>query len=185
MYRLFKHCCTLTLAAFALTQCTQDLTNEISVGESENASATKIINTSHNATDGSLLVKFNESATAAFEAVSRSSEVTRSNIEALNQTLLGINATAIEPVFRVNLKTEDEARKAGLNRWYVVYFDKEQSLDEAAKLLAEVKDIEIVEFNTRVELPTTKFKEVELAPSIATRLTTPTFNDPYAYCSGT
>lgn len=182
MNRLLRISCTLVAAAVAFAQCTQDPTNEISVGESaSNASATKIINSSHNATDGSLLVKFNESATAAFEAVSRSSEVTRSNIEALNQTLLGINATAIEPVFRVNLKTEDEARRAGLNRWYVVYFDKEQSLDEAAKLLAEVKEIEIVEFNTRVELPKTTLKEVELAPSTATRLTTPTFNDPYAY----
>lgn len=182
MYRFFRLSCTLAAVALTLTQCTQDLTNEISVGESaNNASATKIINTSHNATDGSLLIKLSEEGTAAFEAVSRSSEVTRSNIEELNEILLGINATAIERVFPINVKTEDEARKAGLNRWYVVYFDKSQSLDEAAKRLAEVKEIEMVEFNSRVELPTTKFKEVELNAMPATRLTTPTFNDPYAY----
>ena len=182
MYRFFRLSCTLAAVALTLTQCTQDLTNEISVGESaNNASATKIINTSHNATDGSLLIKLSEEGTAAFEAVSRSSEVTRSNIEALNEILLGINATAIERVFPINVKTEDEARKAGLNRWYVVYFDKEQSLDEAAKRLAEVKEIEIVEFNSRVELPTSKFKEVDRNAMPTTRLTTPTFNDPYAY----
>ena len=182
MYRFFRLSCTLAAVALTLTQCTQDLTNEISVGESaNNASATKIINTSHNATDGSLLIKLSEEGTAAFEAVSRSSEVTRSNIEALNEILLGINATAIERVFPINIKTEDEARKAGLNRWYVVYFDKSQSLDEAAKRLAEVKEIEIVEFNSRVELPTSKFKEVDRNAMPATRLTTPTFNDPYAY----
>ena len=182
MYRFFRLSCTLAAVALTLTQCTQDLTNEISVGESaNNASATKIINTSHNATDGSLLIKLSEDATRAFEAVSRSSEVTRSNIEELNTILLGINATAIERVFPINVKTEDEARKAGLNRWYVVYFDKSQSLDEAAKLLAEVKEIEIVEFNSRVELPTSKFKEVDRNAMPATRLTTPTFNDPYAY----
>ena len=182
MYRFFRLSYTLAAVALTLTQCTQDLTNEISVGESANsASATKIINTSHNATDGSLLIKLSEEGTAAFEAVSRSSEVTRSNIEALNEILLGINATAIERVFPINVKTEDEARKAGLNRWYVVYFDKSQSLDEAAKRLAEVKEIEIVEFNSRVELPTSKFKEVDRNAMPATRLTTPTFNDPYAY----
>ena len=182
MYRFFRLSCTLAAVALTLTQCTQDLTNEISVGESaNNASATKIINTSHNATDGSLLIKLSEEGTAAFEAVSRSSKVTRSNIEALNEILLGINATAIERVFPINVKTEDEARKAGLNRWYVVFFDKSQSLDEAAKRLAEVKEIEIVEFNSRVELPTSKFKEVDRNAMPTTRLTTPTFNDPYAY----
>ena len=181
MYRFFRLSCTLAAVALTLTQCTQDLTNEISVGESaNNASATKIINTSHNATDGSLLIKLSEEGTAAFEAVSRSSEVTRSNIEALNEILLGINATAIERVFPINVKTEDEARKAGLNRWYVVYFDKSQSLDEAAKLLAEVNEIEIVEFNSRVDFEAPKPLKVDSESLPTTRLAAPTFNDPWA-----
>ena len=106
MFRFIKLSCAVTIATLGLVQCTKDLEN-ISVGESQNASATKIINTSHNATDGALLVKFSESATVAFESASRSSEVTRSNIEKLNEILLGINATAIERVFPVNIKTED------------------------------------------------------------------------------
>ena len=164
-----------------LVQCTKDI-SEISVGESvENTSATKIINKSHNATDGSLLIKLSEEGTAAFEAVSRSTEVTRSNIESLNQILLGINATAIERVFPINVKTEAEARQAGLHRWYVVYFDEKQSLDEAAKRLATVEEIELVEFNSRVELPSPEPTKANLAPMTATRLATPQFNDPYAY----
>lgn len=182
MYRFFRLSCTLAVTALTLTQCTQDLTNEISVGEPTiNASATKIINTSHNATDGSLLIKLSEEGTAAFEAVSRSSEVTRSNIVALNEILLGINATAIEPVFRVNVKTEAEARQSGLHRWYVVYFDKEQSLDAAAKQLATVEEIEVVEFNSRVEFPSPEPTKFTPEPMGATRLATPQFNDPYAY----
>ena len=179
MFRFIKLSCALTIAALALVQCTKDL-EDISVGGSQNASATKIINTSHNATDGSLLVKFSEEATLAFEGATRSG-VTRSNIEKLNEILLGINATSIERVFPVNIKTENEARRAGLHRWYSVYFDEKQSLDEAAKLLATVEEIEVVEFNTRVENPTPKpsFEKFEVAP--ATRLATPTFNDALLY----
>ena len=180
MFRFIKLSCALTIAALALVQCTKDL-EDISVGGSQSASATKIINTSHNATDGSLLVKFSEEATLAFEGASRSGGVTRSNIEKLNDVLLGINATSIERVFPVNMNSEAEARRAGLHRWYTVYFDDKQSLDEAAKLLAAVDEIEVVEFNTRHELPTPEpnFEHIEVAP--ATRLATPVFNDALLY----
>ncbi|MBR5807349.1 MAG: S8 family serine peptidase [Alistipes sp.] len=180
MFRFIKLSCALTIAALALVQCTKDL-EDISVGGLQSASATKIINTSHNATDGSLLVKFSEEATLAFEGASRSGGVTRSNIEKLNDVLLGINATSIERVFPVNMNSEAEARRAGLHRWYTVYFDEKQSLDEAAKLLAAVDEIEVVEFNTRHELPTPEpnFERIEVAP--ATRLATPVFNDALLY----
>ena len=180
MFRFIKLSCALTIAALALVQCTKDL-EDISVGGSQSASATKIINTSHDAADGSLLVKFSEEATLAFESASRSGGVTRSNIEKLNEILLGINATAIERVFPVNIKTEEDARRAGLHRWYSVYFDKNQSLEEAAKLLAEVEEIDVVEFNTRYEHPVMKpnFQPFDVAP--ATRLATPEFNDALLY----
>lgn len=180
MFRFIKLSCALTIAALALVQCTKDL-EDISVGGSQSASATKIINTSHDAADGSLLVKFSEEATLSFEGASRSGGVTRSNIEKLNEILLGINATAIERVFPVNIKTEEDARRAGLHRWYSVYFDKNQSLEEAAKLLAEVEEIDVVEFNTRYEHPVMKpnFQPFDVAP--ATRLATPEFNDALLY----
>ena len=179
MFRFIKLSCALTIAALALVQCTKDL-EDISVGGSQSASATKIINTSHNATDGALLVKFSEEATLAFEGATRSG-VTRSNIEKLNEILLGINATSVERVFPVNIKTEEEGRRAGLHRWYTVYFDEKQSLDEAAKLLATVEEIDVVEFNTRHELPAPepKFEKYDVTP--ATRIATPEFNDALAY----
>ena len=180
MYRFFRFSCTLVAVALTLAQCTKDL-SEISVGASDKGFATKIINSSHNATDGSLLIKLSEEGTAAFEAVSRSTELTRSNIEDLNQILLEIDATAIKRVFPINVKTEQELRLSGLNRWYVVYFDEKQSLDEAAKLLSTVKAIELVEFNTRVELPTPEPVKVDLETMPVTRLATPYFNDPYSY----
>ena len=179
MFRFIKLSCALTIAALALVQCTKDL-EDISVIESQSASATKIINTSHTATYGALIVKFSESATLAFEGATRSG-VTRSNIEKLNEILLGINATAIERVFPVNINTEDDARRAGLHRWYTVYFDEKQSLDEAAKLLATVEEIEVVEFNTRHKLPTPEpsFEKFDTTPT--TRVATPEFNDALAY----
>ena len=180
MYRFIKLSCALAVAALAFTQCTKDFTDEISVGESQKASATKIINNSHNATDGSLLVKFSESAAVAFENASRSGGVTRSNIEKLNTILLGINATSIERVFPISQKSEESTRRAGLHRWYIVHFDKEQSLDEAAKQLATVAEVDVVEFNTRIDAPAFEPRPTGNVSAAATRLATPDFNDPLA-----
>ena len=146
MYRFIKLSCALAVAALAFAQCTKDL-EEISVGESaNNASATKIINSSRTAIAGTLLVKFNEEGALAFENGTRSGNgVTRSNIEPLNNILLDIDAVSIERVFPVDVRNEKATREAGLHRWYIVRFDKEQSLDKVAYALAEVGEIQKIE----------------------------------------
>ena len=178
MYRFIKLSCALAVAALAFAQCTKDL-DEISVGESQNASATKIINTSRSAVNGTLLVKFDESGALAFENGTRSAGVTRSNIEPLNNVLLDIDAVSIERLFPVDVKNEEDTRKAGLHLWYVVHFDKEQPLDKVANALAQIGEIQKIEFNTIIE-PVKTFECVNVEPAPATRLATSQFNDPLA-----
>ena len=181
MYRSIKLYGALAIATLAFAQCTKDL-NEISVGESPSkGSATKILNSSNSAAEGSLLVKFGEEATLAFENGSRSAGVTRSNIVPLNNVLLDIEATSIERLFPVDEKNEARTREAGLHRWYIVHFDSKQQLDRAARSLADIAEIEKIEFNTKHKMP-----EVQIAGAVkpvaeATRLSVPKFNDPLAY----
>ena len=178
MYRFIKQSSALALVVFAMVQCTN--VEDITIGGgSHDALSPKIINTSSNAVEGSLLIQFNDDAITAFESASRSNAVTRSNIEALNKVLLDINATKIERVFPVSAKSEERTRNAGLHRWYVVNFDKEYSLDDAARALATVSEVELVEFNTCIELRAPQ-PQGRVNMRATTRLAVPTFDDPLA-----
>ena len=180
MYRFIKLYSALAIVALTLVQCTQDITNEVFVGEQNKTSATKIINTSRSAVAGTLLVKFNEESARAFEQGTRCGNgVTRSNIEPLNNILLDIDAVSIERLIPVNLKHEEKMRKAGLHRWYIVHFDNEQPLDKVAQALATVGEVEKIEFNTQMEMPKIQHSTPVELTSVSTRLSTPTFNDIY------
>lgn len=180
MYRFIKLYGALVIATLAFAQCTKDFNNEISVGESSSASATKIINNSDSAASGSMLVKFNEEAVRAFESGSRSEGVTRSNIAPLNNVLLDIEASSIERLFPVDEKNEERTRAAGLHRWYIVHFDNAQQLDRVARSLATIAEVEKVEFNTKNKMPEVKIAAPVEPIAEATRLSTPKFNDPLA-----
>ncbi len=182
MYRFIKLSCALVVAALAFVQCTKDL-DEVYVGESQSASAAKIINSSRSAVLGTLLVEFEEGAALAFESGTRSAGVTRSNIEPLNDVLLDIDAISIERVFPVDVRNEEATRRAGLHCWYIVHFDKNISLDKVAKALAEIGEIKTIEFDRQIATLNHPCREGgEQAPlqSGDTRLSSPMFNDPLA-----
>ena len=180
MYRFIKLYGALAIAVLAFAQCTQDITTDIFVGESQDASATKIINTSRSAVAGTILVKLDEEGARAFENGTRSGNgVTRSNIEPLNNILLDIDAVSIERLIPFNLKHEEEMRKAGLHRWYIVHFDNKQPLDKVAQGLASVGEVEKIEFNTQMEMPKIQHCAPVEPCEVETRLATPTFNDTY------
>jgi hypothetical protein len=125
---------------------------------------------------GNLLIKFNEQATLAFEKLERKSDITRSGIEPLNLALRTIGATSIERIFPINPKHEERARKAGLHRWYIVSFDSNEQLEKAAKSLAEVAEVDIVQYNRTFSLQPSKSTIVEDCPT--TRLAVDKVNDP-------
>ena len=158
-----------------LTSCfTHD--EDILVGESADASATKIINSAQSAESGKLLVKFNEKATLALEKA-ESHDISRSNIEPLNIALEKIGATSIERLFPINQRYEARARKSGLHRWYVVCFDSEEQLEKAASLLAEVNDVDVVQYNSLLSHQPSQVFTAEEQP--ATRLAVSEVNDPH------
>ena len=150
--------------------------DEILVGESMNdASATKIINSPRSAEAGKLLIKFNDKATLAFEHA-KSRDITRSNIEPLNRALTNIGATSIERLFPIDERHEERTRQAGLHRWYILSFDNEVALENAAKALAVVNEVEIVQYNSILSHQPSAAVPVTL--SATTRLTVNGVNDP-------
>lgn len=163
------------LAASLLVGCFS-YNEDILVGESDKASATKIINSSRSAEAGSLLIKFNEKAALAFEKAVNSSDITRSNIEPLNVALNTIGATTIERLFPVVQKHEERTRKAGLHRWYIVHFDNDEQLEKAANAMAQVEDVEIVQYNSILSYQPSNVIPAEIKAD--TRMTVSEVNDP-------
>ena len=164
----------LLFALLALSACFSH-TEEISVGEMGDISATKIINTSSSATSGTLILYLSDEAVASFER-SRGSSITRSKIEPLNNILCDIRATKIERLFAEDPRHEAEARAMGLHHWYVVEFDNEVELEATAKRLSEISEIERIQYNTKYTNPSVKATVVSAA---ATRSAEVAFNDPH------
>ena len=162
------------LLATMLVGCVAFDDKDILVGESD-ASATKIINSSRSAEAGKLLIKFNEKATLALESA-KSNDITRSNIEPLNMALTNIGATSVERLFTVDPRHEERTRQMGLHRWYVVCFDSEEQLEKAGKALAEVAEVDIVQYNSTLSYQPSAVIEAEMP---TTRLAVDAVNDPY------
>ncbi len=163
------------LLATMLVGCVAFDDKDILVGESDSASATKIINSSRSAEAGKLLIKFNEKATLALESA-KSNDITRSNIEPLNMALTNIGATSIERLFTVDPRHEERTRQMGLHRWYVVCFDSEEQLEKAGKALAEIAEVDIVQYNSTLSYQPSAVIEAEMP---TTRLAVDAVNDPY------
>lgn len=149
------------------------------------AGSRKIL-TSAEAEAGELLVKFSKESIAAVEAGVTRSESTRTGIQPFDAALKEISAVSVERVIPVVEQHEADARASGLHRWYRVRFNDQVSLDEAARKLAAVEDVEVVQYDGYVAR---NFTEMSAVPynnvwssdrdQINTRSgETPKFNDP-------
>ena len=58
---------------------------------------------------------------------------TRSGIPSTDEVLNILGAYHFERVFPVDPKTEKRTREAGMHLWYIVRFDKDTDLKEAAR----------------------------------------------------
>ena len=134
------------LLALALcVGCAKDLTEQVTIAPTDVAS--KIIATSDDAAGGDLLVYFGEEATSRVESVVTRSASTRTGIDAFDQVLSMVGVKRIERLFPVDIRHEERTREAGLHRWYLVRFDEAYDLDKAAMAMAEVAEVERVQFN--------------------------------------
>ena len=153
-------------------------------GATDEVSA-KLLFTADNAVQGELLVCFDETAVEAVEAsvlrVTRAGGVaTRSGIDDFDAVLEGIGVKSLRRLFPVDERHEASACAAGLHCWYFVEFDAGTDLTEAARGLAAVAEVHVVEFNRYVKrigggeaMPLE-----EGTPAVQSRAAV-NFNDPY------
>ena len=149
----------LILASILLAGCTTDPLQESpdATGGPEQTAAAKICNTSDDAVRGTLIAKFNDEAIPSLEqaaakyATTRAA-ITRSGIVDVDEILADLHVTSFERVFPDAGEHEARTRAAGLHKWYVLHFDEEQDLDEAAERLAAVAEIQTVQYSTERQM---------------------------------
>lgn len=148
----------LLIAALLFAACTSDPMDETQpeTGIPEKA-AHKIVNTSANAEQGTLLVYFDDRAVgevenAAAAAAKTRAAMTRSGIASVDEILAELGAGSLRRVFPYDARNEESMRAAGLHKWYLVGFDADADLDRAAQKLADVAEVQRVQFNSRLEL---------------------------------
>ncbi len=145
----------LLSAMLVLGSCTKDATEQAAGNQPDAKTAAKLIFSSENAVKGQLLVYFGEDAVSSVETsvmqVTRAGGVaTRSGISDFDAVLGNIGVRALQRLFPVDVQNEERTRAAGLHRWYVVEFNEEVNLDEAARNMAQVAEVSKVEFNQQL-----------------------------------
>ena len=101
---------------------------------------------------GEVVLKFDESLAGLLdEAGLADAPATRSGVSTVDEILDIIDGYRLERVFPVNKATEDQSREAGLHLWYVVKFDENASLQEAANSLARLGEVSAVQANHEIK----------------------------------
>ena len=110
-------------------------------------SSEKIVNGSDGAQKGVLLVRFDASAESRLAQCATRSGATRTGVQGVDALLDEVEGCGVEPIFVVTEKNRDKVYSRGLHLWYELRFDEEQDLDSVAAKLAEVGEVQIVEFS--------------------------------------
>ncbi len=148
------------LCILVLFGCNRDLTREQTHPFIETIH-TKVVNTSEDAVEGMLMFKASDKGV---------------DLSGLRIPALEINS--IERAFPANGKNAEKLSAMGLDSWYVIRFNKNVSLDNAALNLAQSSAIEKIQFNTRLKLfdePIVK----SLSAGESAALDPQDFNDPF------
>ena len=165
------------VVATALTlgmACVQDPQMD-SVKQAEKSVEAKFVNTSEGAVNGELLLYVDE---ATAQAWATAAEATRSGNVALDQVASELGAESIEQLFNMSINAEKKMER-GMHRWFIVKFDKELNIEQAATKYAEMAQVSRVEFCTSINRP--EVSAVPVAEEAATRAAGGNFNDPMFY----
>ena len=170
--------------ALALGSCAKDATEQATGAGPEAEIASKLIFSPKNAIKGELLVYFGEEVVPSVEKsvmqVTRAGGVaTRSGIVDFDAVLGNIGVKALQRLFPVDERNEERTRAAGLHRWYIVDFDDNADLDQAARSMARIAEVSKVQFNKQLM----HVHDGKVTPLIETAATPQTraavgFNDP-------
>lgn len=143
-------------AALLLAACTADPLSEPEVDTPASVVAQrKLVNTPDDAVEGSLIVCFDDQSLARIEettskATRNGVAATRSGVAPVDEVLAGLEVVSLRRLFPYTARHEERTRAAGLHRWYVVTFDRNADLSESALKLAEVAEVENIQFDTRL-----------------------------------
>lgn len=107
-------------------------------------------------TSGELLIKFKPEMTDILDqtmtrATRSGGAMTRSGIPSTDEVLEILGGYHFERIFPVDAKNEERTRTAGLHLWYLVKFDENTDLQEAANRLSKLGEISKVQGNSRIK----------------------------------
>lgn len=170
-----KHLLLSATALLLCFGCTREA--EVGIATPADPAKAKLIYSSDDAVRGELLVKFDEAAVATLDTSVSRSLGTRSGIADFDAVLEGIGAREIKPLFNLDPRFEQDAREAGLHRWYKVAFAEDTDLDTAALAMAKVAEVAHIEFNQRMRCDSHTTANAPLSQA-ATQATAAQFNDP-------
>ena len=163
----------LALAGLFAASCATNTVDESANVDVNAMAAKKFVNTSNDAVEGELIIYVDNEAAdriLAAECATRSGS-------AIDAIAAEIGATAIEPVFNLNVNG-DVKRARGMHRWFTIAFPENVDLEVAAQSLAAVESVERVQFATKVVAPTAKITEVDPSQFAQTRAEELPYNDP-------
>lgn len=119
--------------------------------EIQNTEKAPVVNEIDGAKNGELLVKFKPEVAEIVEAqvavATRSGAATRSGLPSMDEVMDIIGAYKFERVFPVDKKNEGRTREAGLHLWYSVKFSEAVDLEQAAKDLARIAEVQKVQYS--------------------------------------
>lgn len=146
----------IVLAAIlvAANACTDIRENRSGDTDDQTKERAKIIHTPEYAGKGRLIIRLSDEALAQIENISMTradQPLTRSGVSSIDNVLDQLGVSSLERVFTYIPKFEDNARRAGLHRWYIVYFSEDVDLNQAARQLSALGDIETVEFDVQMQ----------------------------------
>lgn len=139
-------------------------------------------------TSGELLIKFKPEMTDILDqtmtrATRSGGAMTRSGIPSTDEVLEILGGYHFERIFPVDQQNEERTRAAGLHLWYLVKFDENTDLQEAANRLSKLGEISKVQGNSRIRRAysgnyRTYTNEAVLQKTAATRTLSTAPNDP-------
>lgn len=135
----------------------------------------KFVNTSEGASKGELIL-YVDDATA--QKWMNAKEATRSGNAALDQVAEELGAESIEQLFNLSINAEKKIER-GMHRWFIVKFDAELNIDQAATKYAELSEVSRVQFSTAIKRP--EVSAVPVPEEDVTRAASGSFNDPMLY----
>ena len=139
-------------------------------------------------TSGELLIKFKPEMTDILDqtmtrATRSGGAMTRSGIPSTDEVLEILGGYHFERIFPVDQQNEERTRAAGLHLWYLVKFDENTELQEAANRRSKLGEISKVQGNSRIRRAysgnyRTYTSEAVLQKTAATRTLSTAPNDP-------